>query len=210
MAPPSAAALATTICLTSAKLESPDRVEAVDEVVRVPVRGGVAQRAKRIECLDGLLGLLGRIDALRLVDDDDGPGGLDELDGLPAGELVALLVDDVALLLLLGAGEVLAEGVDVDDQDLQRVADGELPQPVDLLGVVDEVLERQVVVECPEMLGRDLDVLEHALADGHARHHDDELLEAVAPRQLEDRAQVDVGLAGAGLHLDGEMRAGPG
>ena len=85
---------------------------------------------------------------------------------------------------------------------------GELPQPVDLLGVVDEVLERQVVVERAEVLGGDLDVLEHALADGDAGHHDDELLEAVAPRQFEDGAQVHVGLAGAGLHLDREVRAG--
>ena len=106
---------------------------------------------------------VGGIDALGLVDDDDGPGRLHELDGLAAGELVALLVDDVALLLVLGAGEVLAEGVDVDDQDLQGVAGGELPQPVHLLGVVDEVLEGQVVVERPEVLGGDLDVLEHAL-----------------------------------------------
>ena len=68
----------------------------------------------------------------------------------------------------------------------KRVAGGELPQPVDLLRVVDEVLERQVVVERAEVLGGDLDILEHALADGHARHDDDELLEAVAPRQLED------------------------
>jgi hypothetical protein len=58
-----------------------------------------------------------------------------------AGELVALLVDDVAPLLGLRTGEVLPEGVDVDDQDLQRVAGGELPQPVHLPCVVDEVLE---------------------------------------------------------------------
>ena len=85
-----------------------------------------------------------------------------------------------------------------------------MPQAVHLLGVVDEVLERQVVVQGPEMLGRDLDVLQHALADGHARHDDDEFLKAVAAGQLENRPQVDVGLAGAGLHLDREMRAGAG
>ena len=135
--------------LDQPKLKRPHRVEPVNQVVRVAVRGGVAERAKRIECPDRFLGLLRRIDALRLVDDDDGPGGLDELDGLPAGELVALLVDDVALLLFLGAGEVLAEGVDVDDQNLHRVADGELPQAVHLLGVVDEVLKGQVVVQAP-------------------------------------------------------------
>ena len=196
--------------LDQLQLEGAHRVEPVDEVVGIAVRGRVAQRAERIERLDRLLRLVGRVHALGLVDDDDGPRRLHELDGLAARELVALLVDDVALLLFLGAGEVLAEGVDVDDEDLQRVARGELAQPVDLLGVVDEVLERQVVVERAEVLGGDLDVLEHALADGHAGHHDDELLEAVAPRQLEDGAQVDVGLAGARLHLDGEVRAAAG
>ena len=95
-------------------------------------------------------------------------------------------------------------------QDLQRRAGRELAQAVDPLGVVDEVLAGQVVVEGAEVLGGDLEVLEHALADRHARHHDDELEEAVAARQLVDRAQVDVGLAGAGLHLDREVRAAAG
>ena len=171
------------------------------------MRGRIAERAKRIQRLDGLLRLVRGIHALRLVDDDDGPRRLHELDGLAAGELVALLVDDVALLLLLRAGEILAEGVDVDDQNLQRVAGGKLAQPVHLLRVIDEMLEWQVVVERPEMLGGDLDVLEHAFADGDARHDDDELLEAVAARQLEDRPQIDVGLARARFHLDREMRA---
>ena len=193
--------------LDQPQLEGAHRIEPVDQVVRVAVRGRVAQRAERIQRLDRLLRLVGGIHALRLVDDDDGPRRLHELDRLAAGELVALLVDDVALLLRLGAGEVLAERVDVDDQDLQRVAGRELAQPVDPLRVVDEVLERQVVVERAEVLGGDLDVLQHAFADGHARHHDDELLEAVAPRQLEDGAQIDVGLARAGLHLHREVRA---
>ena len=47
-------------------------------------------------------------------------------------------------------------------------------------------------------------------ADGHAGHDDDELLEAVALGQLEDGAQVDVGLARAGLHLHGEVGAAAG
>ena len=151
--------------LDQLQLEGPHRVQPVDQVVGIAVRGGVAQGAQWIERLDGLLGLVGGIDALRLVDDDDGPGRLHELNGLAARELVAFLVNDVALLLFLGAGEVLAEGVDIDDQDLQRVAGGELPQPIDLLGVVHEMLEGQVVVERPEVLGGDFDVLEHALPE---------------------------------------------
>lgn len=87
--------------------------------------GRVAQRTQRVEGLDGLLRLLSGIDALRLIDDDEGAGGLYELDGLAAGESVALPVDDIALAFFFGAGEVLAEGIDVDHQDLQSSAGGE-------------------------------------------------------------------------------------
>ncbi len=55
------------------------------------------------------------------------------------------------------------------------------------------------------MVFGDLERLVDAFLDRHRRHHDDELGEAVAPVQLEDRAQVDVGLARAGLHLHGEI-----
>ena len=58
------------------------------------------------------------------------------------------------------------------------------------------------------MLLGDLERLVDALLDRHRRHDDHELGEAVALVQLEDRAQVDVGLAGAGLHLDGEVAGG--
>ena len=57
------------------------------------------------------------------------------------------------------------------------------------------------------MLFHHVDALEHALADGDARHDDDEFPEAVGLVQLENRAEIDVGLAGAGLHLDGELAA---
>ena len=59
------------------------------------------------------------------------------------------------------------------------------------------------------MLARGLEALEDALADGDARHDDDELGDAVAAVQLVDGADVDVGLAGARLHLDGEVAQAP-
>ena len=43
--------------LDQLQLEGPHRVESVDQVVRVAVRGGVAQGAQRVEGPDGLLGL---------------------------------------------------------------------------------------------------------------------------------------------------------
>ena len=58
------------------------------------------------------------------------------------------------------------------------------------------------------MLLRDLERLVDAFLDRHRRHDDHELGEAVPLVQLEDRAQIDVGLAGAGLHLDREVAGG--
>ena len=59
------------------------------------------------------------------------------------------------------------------------------------------------------MLAHGLEALEDALADGHARHDDDELGDAIAAVQLVDGADVHVGLAGARLHLDGEVAQAP-
>jgi hypothetical protein len=55
------------------------------------------------------------------------------------------------------------------------------------------------------VLRRHLNGVIDALLDRHRGHHDDELGEAVALVQLEDGAQIDVGLARAGLHLHGEV-----
>ena len=88
------------------ELKRLNRVKPVDQIVWVAVRGGVTKRAKRVQCPNGFLGLLRRIDALRFVDDDDGPGGLHEFDGGVAGKLIHFLVNDVAFLLCFGSCEV--------------------------------------------------------------------------------------------------------
>ena len=51
------------------------------------------------------------------------------------------------------------------------------------------------------MLRRHLEGLLHALADGDARHHHDELAPAIAAVQLEHRLAIDIRLARARLHL---------
>jgi hypothetical protein len=71
--------------------------------------------------------------------------------------------------------------------------------------VVEEVVEGHARVEALEVLLGDLERLVDAFLDGDRRHHDHELGEAEALVQLEDRPQVDVGLARAGLHLHGEV-----
>ena len=50
-----------------------------------------------------------------------------------------------------------------------------------------------------------LQALGHALADGDRRHHHDELAPAVQAVEFEHRLGVDVGLAGARLHLDVQL-----
>ncbi len=52
-----------------------------------------------------------------------------------------------------------------------------------------------------------LERLVDAFLDRHRGHHDDEFREAILPVQFKDRTQVDVGFAGAGLHLDREVHA---
>ena len=67
------------------------------------------------------------------------------------------------------------------------------------------MIERHFVVERLEMLLRDVDGFEHTLADRDARHDDDEFLEPINFVQFKNGAQIDVGLARSGLHLNGKF-----
>ena len=146
---------------------------------------------------------------MRSVDNNDWTRRFNELDWQASREFVAFLVDDVASLFVLGSGKVLSERVDVDDEDLKRVADGELAEPVDLLCIVDEMFEWQVIVESPEMLRRYLDILQDSFADRDTWNNDDEFLEAIPSRQFKDGSEVNIGFAGSRFHLDRKMRTWP-
>ena len=67
------------------------------------------------------------------------------------------------------------------------------------------VVVLQPVVDVADVLLEQPEAVEHALANRDARHDDHELAEPVLQMELGDRADVDVGLAGAGLHLDAEV-----
>lgn len=191
-------------------LEGVHRREAVDHVVGLLVRCRVAQHEQRAQTLDGGLGLLGVVDALRLVDDDDGLAGAHELARAEAAdELLAGSVEEVALLRSAVLLQALVERVDVDDHDLDGARRGEVAHRPHVLRVVHKVVERRAVVERLEVLARGLEALEDALADGDARHDDDELGDAVAAVELVDGPDVHVGLAGARLHLHGEVAQAP-
>ena len=192
------------------------RVQRINQVVGVAMGRRIAQRAQGIQARDGLLAEVG-FEVLRFVQDHDGVRGLDELDGRHPG--FAHLVDDIAPIFPplsprgRGAGRegagILGEGVDVNDQNLNGIRKGEMAKLVHSGRVVHHELGALVIVERLEMLPGDLQALQHALADRHRRHHDDELLEAVGLCQLVNRAQIDVGLAGAGLHLHREVGESP-
>ena len=169
-------------------------------MIRVPVSGRVAQCTQRIERLDRLLRGGGIVHRLRLVDDHDGIGTRHEVRRPVPGKLVPLLAKNPAVRLA-------PEGIDVDHHDLELIAGSELPHFPQLLGIVNEVVVRHLIVDRAEMLARHFQGLERAFTDRDGWHHDDEFGKAVVPVQVEHRPQIHIGLAGAGLHLDGKMRA---
>ena len=100
---------------------------------------------------------------------------------------------------------VLVQGrrkrLSVDDHDVDTRITGEGIQLIQVAAVIDEEARLPAVV-LHEVVRRDFKGLLHALTDGDARNHNDELAPAIALIQLEQGLDVDVGLARAGLHLD--------
>ena len=164
---------------------------------RVPQHEQRIEPGERLERLGDLLAC--PFETLRLIDDDDGAVRGDHVDR-PAGlEVVQHVVDPPVVL----AGRV--EGLDVDDHDLHsgvRTVSLELVQPA---GVVDEGTGLGAVLLLEVVTG-DLERLHDALTDRDGGDDDDVLAPSVAPVQLHDRLDIDVGLAGACLHLDVEVR----
>ena len=139
------------------------RVQAVDHVVLVGMGGGVAQGAERVHCAQAPLAtpFQAAIHALRLVHDQDRPGGPDQIDGLLAAGLLAVLVEVVDVLLV--------DRADRHHHDLDVRAGGEVAHLAQLgwnrRG--NSPSKRHVGVEGAEMLLGDLERLVDALLDRH-------------------------------------------
>jgi len=127
------------------------RVEAVDHVVLVHVRGGVAQGAERVHGLQRLLARARQpaVHALRLVHDHHRVRGPDQVDGLLTAGLLAVLVEVIDVLLV--------DGADRHHHDLDVGAGGEVAHLTELGGVVEEVVEGHARVEAPEVILHDLE-----------------------------------------------------
>ena len=91
------------------------------------------------------------------------------------------------------------------DHDLDGAGQREVAHRAHVLGVVHKNIERRVVIKLVEVRLGALEGLDHALADGNGGHHDNKLGKAIAAVELVYRADVDVGLAGARFHLNGEV-----
>src|SRR6266496_5676752 len=100
---------------------------------------------------------------------------------------------------------LFVDGSNRDHHNLYVRACGEVPNLAELRGVIREVLEWRVPVKAAEVILGNLEGLIDAFLDGDRGNDDDELRKAVAPVQLEDRAQIDVGFARARLHLYREV-----
>ena len=188
--------------LNKLALISIHRVESVDHVMPVDVSRRIAERAEGIHGIECLLAtpLKASIHALGLVHDNDGTGGPNQVDGFLAAGLLAVFVKVVDVLFV--------DGADRHDHDLNVGAGSEVAHLSELARIVEKVLEGDSGVEAFEMVLGYLDCLVDTLFDSDRGHHDNELVKAKALVQLKNRAQVHVGLAGAGLHLHGEVAGG--
>ena len=133
-------------------------VQPVHHVVLLLVGGGVAQGKERVELFQALLGLLA-LHALGLVDDQDGVGLCDDVNGLAAAEGVQLFVDDP--LVLAGV-----KRLHVDDHHIDGTIRSEAVHLSEPVGGVDEEPNLLAVLPGKVLLGG-LEGLVDALSYGY-------------------------------------------
>jgi len=164
------------------------------------VRGAVAEGEQRVEVAQGRPALVA-LHVLRLVEDQHGARGLEQVYRRLALQPLGGQEQQVPRLVERGQRH---------DHQLHTVALGKLSHLGDALRAVLAPPVRETVEHLGEVLPGDLEGLQHPFADGDRGHHDDELPQAVALSKGEGGAEVDVGLPGAGLHLDRVVVEGHG
>ena len=91
------------------------------------MRGGIAQRAKRIKIGNGVFSDF-RFHVLRFIHNNNGLCHLDEFNRLFAGQPVIGFIDNVF---------IFGKGINIDDQNLNIIADSEASQIGNALGIVN-------------------------------------------------------------------------
>ena len=169
-------------------------VQHIHQIVTLLVGGGVVQAEQGLKFPQALL--RGRAaHFLGLVQNHDGPGGLEHVNGPPGAEVVHLRADAPGV----PAPGVESLGVDNHDMDFRALA--EMVNLRQIFGVVDKEAGLFAVV-LHKVLLHGVEALADALTDGNAGHHHDELAPAVAFVQLKHGFDVNVGFACPGFHLN--------
>ncbi len=174
-----------------------DRIKAVNHIVTVRMRGGIAQRAKRIKIGDGFFSDF-RFHVLRLVHNNNWLCHLDEFNRLKACQPVIGFIDDVF---------ILGEGINIDDQNLNVIVNSKASQIGDAPGIVNIEVDRHLVIKILEMIKGDFQVFQYALADGNGRNNNDEFFESILFIQFIDRSQINIGFPCACFHFHGKIHA---
>ena len=127
---------ATSDLLHQLALVGIHRVEPINHVMFGRMGRGVAQGAQGIHRPQGFFAapLQTAVHALRLVHDQDGPRGPDQVDRLFAAGLLAVLVEVIDVLLV--------DGADRHHHDLDRWTGGEIPHLPELRRVIEEIFKR--------------------------------------------------------------------
>ncbi|EKD97833.1 MAG: hypothetical protein ACD_23C00718G0001, partial [uncultured bacterium] len=162
-------------------------------VVRRLVGGRIPQHRQWFE-VGQRIQRLAAFHLLRLIQEHDGPVGADDVNG-PAGLEIVQLFINATRILARGI-----EGLHVNHHDVDARVAGKAFQVVQLLGVVNKEPGALFVV-VQKVLRCDFQRLVHALTNGNAGHHHNELAPPIAGVQLEHAFDVAIRLAGAGLHF---------
>ena len=182
-------------------------IQNINRVVLLGVGCGVVQTEEGIEPLQRLLGggtLLAHL--LGFVQNEDGPVGGNDIDGPTGAEFVPFGIDDPGFLALAVLFQGGGEGLGVDDHHIDAGAGGEIVQLIQIGAVVDKETGLLVVV-LHEVVSGNLEGFLDTFPDGDAGDDYDELAPAVPLVQLEHGLDVDIGLAGAGFHLNVQRTA---
>ena len=114
-------------------------------------------------------------------------------------------VDNVRLVFLFRIIETFSEGINIDNHDLNIRTGGKVSYIGKFAGVIDKIVETDILIKLTKMVHRDLQRLIHPFFNGDGRNNNNELGEAIEPVHFKDRAQIDVGFPGPGLHLHGKI-----
>ena len=127
-----------------------DGIEPIDHVVFVRMRRRVAQRTERVHGVERRLARPRKaaVHALWFIHDNDGPGGLNQVDRFFTTSFLAVFVEIIDILLV--------DGADGDHHDLDVRAGGEVAHLPQLDGIVNEVIKRHAGIQSLEMLLSDL------------------------------------------------------